>query len=402
MKKQVIKELKYRFGGYKFAEQSSKVFHSEAISNCFSKEKIEYFWSEKVQLESNWKELLKEPKLFNILFYHGATENVEKFALIGNPEYLENGSDRIVGNLFQGGFLTIKKASKREKSFDLKIPNKDIQISLFNAVKTEVKNKQTQKIEENKAELIEVLENDDWKNFFRILRTTLKSGFDLSKLGIAEYTKMMTFVFKAIGLIDENIENSFKVDSKTNLFFTYKGKAYIIENMLKEDSYETMQRDEGFDHIMSTYYKLIKENYNNMPVYIIGINFQMIKNIHNLKSKDLVPMVIKYATNGKSKRKIYKLKAKIKTLSRNELKYQIYCYFCNVSAIDNFYMKRVEETENVKTVSHLEGHYFCGLFEIKNEDSYSKHKINEHFKHLIDKPEILNGMFKMRGMNKKE
>eukprot|EP00477_Mikrocytos_mackini_P001367 GAHX01001465.1.p1 GENE.GAHX01001465.1~~GAHX01001465.1.p1 ORF type:complete len:533 (-),score=78.37 GAHX01001465.1:106-1704(-) len=404
IKERVIKELRFRYDGYRFTRKPVHVFNSEAIIQCFNSGKMEYFWSKQLTSGIQWDELSKEPRIYNKLVQGKMFENIKKDVLTGSDKYLMYTDDKCIAILYQTGLLTIEKVIKGGDFFNLKIPNNDVEIGLKKAIVFAIEQESLRKVDQYRTRIIDALENDDWGSFFTYLRSVLQSDFSLpDDKHEPRYTRDMNTALKAIGIktADEGkrLAGSFRMD----IFFKHNGNVYIIENKLMEKTYKTMKRDKGSDQIISRYYVQVRSKNPNCPIYLIGINFQKKPITNDIKVEDIRKKFRKFAKKELNKDKMANLKLEVKGLDIDGLKNKLFSFFPNPNSIDNFYMKRIDDTVDGNTISHLEG-YFSEkqVFEIKSEDSYPRHRNNRYLANLIDAPEILFKKREDRAVNKKQ
>lgn len=265
---ETLNHLKKEYDGYHFAEDLTDIYNPYSLLNCLAKKKISNYWMRSGTPTFLIEKLEENPISFPKIFNDKATE-IE----LSERDTVFNS---LIALMYQTGYLTIKSFDKKTRSYQLGIPNEEIERSLGSDLFTRYsENKLSSGIIEG---MKKSLEEGDAEVFFKQLKSFLASI-----PGVINHRDMLELNFENIIYVilmamgaDVRAEQSV-ANGRIDLLIMTEKYIYVVE--LKYNS----SPKKALEQIDSKEYSLPYE-YDGRKIFKIGVNFsKKTKNITGWK-----------------------------------------------------------------------------------------------------------------------
>lgn len=250
-------ELKRRYDGYHFCEDSVGVYNPFSLLSTLNKKKFGEYWFE-TGTPTLLVNLLKQTS-FNL---NDIEDEAISADLLGSVDSMKVNPIPVI---YQSGYLTVKEYDSRFKEYHLGFPNEEVRTGFFNFLLPIYTNAKQNPTQYNISKFIREVENGQPEAFMTRL-SAMMADTDYRIIGDAElYFQNFLFVFfRLLGLYVE-VERATS-DGRTDMIVQTSEYIYIFEFKLDKTADAALQQieDKGYAKIYAT---------DQRTLYKIGINF---------------------------------------------------------------------------------------------------------------------------------
>ena len=256
-KDECYSELKRRYDGYHFCEDSVGVYNPFSLLSTLNKKKFGEYWFE-TGTPTLLVNLLKQT-CFNL---NDIEDEAISADLLGSVDSMKVNPIPVI---YQSGYLTVKEYDSRFKEYHLGFPNDEVRTGFFNFLLPIYTNAKQNPTQYNISKFIREVENGQPEAFMTRL-SAMMADTDYRIIGDAElYFQNFLFVFfRLLGLYVE-VERATS-DGRTDMIVQTSEYIYIFEFKLDKTADAALQQieDKGYAKIYAT---------DQRTLYKIGINF---------------------------------------------------------------------------------------------------------------------------------
>lgn len=256
-KDECYSELKRRYDGYHFCEDSVGVYNPFSLLSTLNKKKFGEYWFE-TGTPTLLVNLLKQTS-FNL---NDIEDEAISADLLGSVDSMKVNPIPVI---YQSGYLTVKEYDSRFKEYHLGFPNDEVRTGFFNFLLPIYTNAKQNPTQYNISKFIREVENGQPEAFMTRL-SAMMADTDYRIIGDAElYFQNFLFVFfRLLGLYVE-VERATS-DGRTDMIVQTPEYIYIFEFKLDKTADAALQQieDKGYAKIYAT---------DQRTLYKIGINF---------------------------------------------------------------------------------------------------------------------------------
>ena len=254
---QACDELKERYDGYHFVENSVGIYNPFSLLNTFAKMKFSDYWFE-TGTPSYLVELLKRSK-YNLRRL--VTEQVSSKTLTG----IDSATINPVPVIYQSGYLTIKDYNREFGLYRLGFPNREVEEGFIEYLLPFYANIPQEETDSVIANLVTEVRNGEIDAFLRRLQSFFAdTPYELVRELELHYQNVLFIVFKLIGLyVKAEYHTS---EGRIDLLLQTDRFVYIMEFKLEGTAEEALQQ------IAEKHYALPFAT-DTRKIFCIGINF---------------------------------------------------------------------------------------------------------------------------------
>ena len=267
---EVCRELKTRYDGYHFSENTIGIYNPFSLLNTFAKMKFGSYWFE-TGTPSYLVELLKR---HHYDLYRMAHEETSADVL----NSIDSSSTNPIPVIYQSGYLTIKGYDPRFRVYRLGFPNKEVEEGFMEYLLPFYAN--VDKIESpfQIMKFVHEIEQGDYNAFFRRLQSFFAdTPYELVRDLELHYQNVLFIVFKLIGFYVKAEYHT--AEGRIDLMLQTDRFIYIMEFKLQGTANEALQQIEEKQYALP----FIKDS---RKLFKIGVNFSAkTRNIEEWKVK---------------------------------------------------------------------------------------------------------------------
>lgn len=267
---EVSQELKLRYDGYHFSENTIGIYNPFSLLNTFAKMKFGSYWFE-TGTPSYLVELLKR---HHYDLYRMAHEETSADVL----NSIDSSSTNPIPVIYQSGYLTIKGYDPRFRVYRLGFPNKEVEEGFIEYLLPFYAN--VDKIESpfQIMKFVHEIEQGDYNAFFRRLQSFFAdTPYELIRDLELHYQNVLFIVFKLIGFYVKAEYHT--AEGRIDLVLQTERFIYIMEFKLEGTA------DEALKQIEEKQYALPFAQ-DSRRLFKIGVNFSTkTRNIEEWKVK---------------------------------------------------------------------------------------------------------------------
>ena len=267
---EVCRELKTRYDGYHFSENTIGIYNPFSLLNTFAKMKFGSYWFE-TGTPSYLVELLKR---HHYDLYRMAHEETSADVL----NSIDSSSTNPIPVIYQSGYLTIKGYDPRFRVYRLGFPNKEVEEGFMEYLLPFYAN--VDKIESpfQIMKFVHEIEQGDYNAFFRRLQSFFAdTPYELVRDLELHYQNVLFIVFKLIGFYVKAEYHT--AEGRIDLMLQTDRFIYIMEFKLEGTANEALQQIEEKQYALP----FIKDS---RKLFKIGVNFSAkTRNIEEWKVK---------------------------------------------------------------------------------------------------------------------
>lgn len=265
--------LKDHYDGYHFTEELEDIYNPFSLLNCLDTGKIKDYWFMSGMPEFLLKKIKEAPISFKKLFNPVSKEQ--------SLEESDTAFKSPVALLYQTGYLTIKSVNERQGFYNLGIPNKEVENSLFTSLLGELNETDRYEADQEIYNLSQYLRNNNPEEFLERLKSFIAGIPYTVRKGETEqfFQRNFFIILKTLGLhVHTEFETS---DGRIDILVETHSSLFIIE--LKANS----TAGEALDQIERKQYSLPWKN-SGKKIFEIGVNFSSeTRNISEWKIREI-------------------------------------------------------------------------------------------------------------------
>ena len=266
-REETIKELKEHYDGYHFSWPSPDVFNPYSLLNCFADGKTDSYWfgsGTPTYLIHKMKEFHVQPSQLGKVrakaaSFDAATETMTTLTPL----------------LYQSGYLTIKDYDKKLKVYTLDIPNKEIEVGLFDSLLPGYMGQGTDEGRIVIADISEKLNNSDVDGGLQLLADFLETVPYCDNTNYEGHYQQMLYVIFAL-LTDYNIiVEQHTAKGRIDITLETNSTIYVMELKFNKTAQEAL------DQINAKHYSdafKMKEK----EIVKVGVNFTVNDEVNTL------------------------------------------------------------------------------------------------------------------------
>lgn len=253
----VCKELKERYDGYHFVEDSVGIYNPFSLLNTFDKMKFGNYWFE-TGTPTYLVELLKK--------HHYDLERMaheETSAAV--LDSIDSSSDNPIPVIYQSGYLTIKGYDQRFGIYRLGFPNREVEEGFIKFLLPFYAHTNAVESDFEIQKFVREIESGDYDSFFRRLQSFFAdTPYELVRDLELHYQNVLFIVFKLVGFytkVEYHTSNG-----RVDLILQTDKFIYVMEFKLNGTAEEALQQ------IKEKHYALPFET-DSRKLFKVGVNF---------------------------------------------------------------------------------------------------------------------------------
>ncbi|WP_148372125.1 ATP-binding protein [Bacteroides bouchesdurhonensis] len=254
---EVCQELRERYDGYHFVEDSIGIYNPFSLLNTFDKMKFGNYWFE----TGTPTYLVKLLKRDHYDLHRMAHEETDADVL----NSIDSTSQNPIPVIYQSGYLTIKGYDRRFGIYRLGFPNKEVEEGFVNYLLPFYANVDEVESPSQIRRFVSEVESGDYDAFFSRLQSFFaNTPYELVRDLELHYQNVLFIVFKLIGFyVKAEYHTS---EGRVDLILQTDKFIYIMEFKLDGTAEEALQQ------INEKHYALPFEN-DGRKIFKIGVNF---------------------------------------------------------------------------------------------------------------------------------
>ena len=266
-REETIQELKNHYDGYHFCWPSVDVFNPYSLLNCFAKKKLDDFWFG----SGTPTYLIHKMREFNVLPSQLGRVRAKKASFDMATERMTS----LIPLLYQSGYLTIKDYDERIDVYTLDIPNKEIEVGLFDSL---LPGYLESGIDEGRvviADISVLLKNGDVDEALRLLADFLETIPYCDNTNYeGHFQQMLYIIFALLTSYDIRVEQH-TAKGRIDMVLETKTTIYVMELKLNKSAQEAM------DQINAKHYADAFKM-KNKEIVKVGMNFALENEVNTL------------------------------------------------------------------------------------------------------------------------
>jgi len=256
-KEQCYEELRRRYDGYHFCEDSTGVYNPFSLLSTLNKKKFGDYWFE-TSTPTLLVNLLKQT---NFHLYDIEDEAVSA-DLLGSVDSMRVNPIPVI---YQSGYLTVKDYDSRFKKYHLGFPNEEVRTGFFNFLLPIYTNAQQNPTQFNITKFIREVESGQPEAFMTRL-TAMMADTDYRIIGDSElyFQNFLYVFFRLLGLYVE-VERATS-DGRSDMIVQTPDYIYVFEFKLNQTADAALQQidEKGYTKPFAV---------DPRALYKIGVNF---------------------------------------------------------------------------------------------------------------------------------
>jgi hypothetical protein len=256
-KEQCYEELRHRYDGYHFCEDSVGVYNPFSLLSTLNKKKFGDYWFE-TGTPTLLVNLLKQTN-FNLFDIEDEAVSAD---LLGSVDSMKQNPIPVI---YQSGYLTVKGYDERFKEYHLGFPNQEVKTGFFNFLFPIYTNAKKDTSQFNITKFIREIESGQAEAFMKRLEAMM-ADTDYRIIGDSElyFQNFLYTFFRLLGLyVDVERATS---DGRSDMIVQTADYIYIFEFKLNQDADAALQQIE-----QKGYAKPFAND--SRKLYKIGVNF---------------------------------------------------------------------------------------------------------------------------------
>ena len=264
---ETIQELKNHYDGYHFCWPSVDVFNPYSLLNCFAKKKLDDFWFG----SGTPTYLIHKMREFNVLPSQLGRVRAKKASFDVATERMTS----LIPLLYQSGYLTIKDYDESIDVYTLDIPNKEIEVGLFDSL---LPGYLESGIDEGRvviADISVLLKNGDVDEALRLLADFLETIPYCDNTNYeGHFQQMLYIIFALLTSYDIRVEQH-TAKGRIDIVLETKTTIYVMELKLNKSAKEAMDQINA-KHYADAFKMKGKE------IVKVGMNFALENEVNTL------------------------------------------------------------------------------------------------------------------------
>ena len=260
-KEECYLELKHRYDGYHFNENSIGLYNPYSLINTFASQRFDDYWFE-TGTPTLLVKLLKQTN-YNL---NNLVDGEVSGRLLSDVDSIK---ENPVSVIYQSGYLTIKGYDKRFDEYRLGFPNAEVENGFINFLLPLYTNQRQDPSQFNIVRFVSEVENGQPEAFMTRLEAMM-ADTDYRIVGDSElyFQNFLFTFFRLLGLYVE-VERATS-DGRTDMIVQTKDYIYIFEFKLDKTADEALKQieEKGYAKPFAT---------DQRPLYKIGVNFSSSK-----------------------------------------------------------------------------------------------------------------------------
>jgi len=260
-KEECYLELKHRYDGYHFNENSIGLYNPYSLINTLASQRFGDYWFE-TGTPTLLVKLLKQTN-YNL---NDLVDGEVSSSLLGDVDSIK---ENPISVIYQSGYLTIKGYNKEFDEYRLGFPNAEVENGFINFLLPIYTNQRQNPSQFNIARFVGEVRNGQPEAFMTRL-VAMMADTDYRIIGDAElyFQNFLFTFFRLLGLYVE-VERATS-DGRTDMIVQTKDYIYIFEFKLDKTADEALKQidEKGYARPFAT---------DQRPLYKIGVNFSSSK-----------------------------------------------------------------------------------------------------------------------------
>ena len=266
-REETVQELKNHYDGYHFCWPSPDVFNPFSLLNCFSDGKLDDFWFG----SGTPTYLIHKMREFNVLPSQLGRVRAKKASFDVATERMTS----LIPLLYQSGYLTIKDYDERIDVYTLDIPNKEIEVGLFDSL---LPGYLESGIDEGRvviADISVLLKNGEVDEALRLLADFLETIPYCDNTNYeGHFQQMLYIIFALLTSYDIRVEQH-TAKGRIDMVLETKTTIYVMELKLNKSAQEAMEQINA-KHYADAFKTKGKE------IVKVGMNFALENEVNTL------------------------------------------------------------------------------------------------------------------------
>ena len=266
-REETVQELKNHYDGYHFCWPSPDVFNPFSLLNCFSDGKLDDFWFG----SGTPTYLIHKMREFNVLPSQLGRVRAKKASFDVATERMTS----LIPLLYQSGYLTIKDYDESIDVYTLDIPNKEIEVGLFDSL---LPGYLESGIDEGRvviADISVLLKKRDVDEALRLLADFLETIPYCDNTNYeGHFQQMLYIIFALLTSYDIRVEQH-TAKGRIDMVLETKTTIYVMELKLNKSAQEAM------DQINAKHYADAFKT-KGKEIVKVGMNFALENEVNTL------------------------------------------------------------------------------------------------------------------------